>query len=321
MVMSQPLAERTEGTDAVEFLIGEHLAVEALFARFEGLRGSNDGAAKEALVADIATELRVHAEIEEAVFYPAIRRALAEGDELADGSLHEHQEVKDGLAEIEGMSADDTHFETRVMTLINDVRHHVNEEEGEILPKLRLSLGERTLQALGEELMAAKQTRTRGHDPSVLRELPFPDPKTVDVPTTGPTAPAPAAGSRKQASPRRTGESSKSAPSATSRSSAKKASAPKSPAKTARTRAGGTGDVIAYHVEPSDRGWRVVKEGATPRSTPSPTPWPAEGSWPRLSPGAAWSSTARTDGFRTSSRTRATPAGAETSRPAKRARD
>jgi len=257
MVMSQPLAEPIEGTDAVEFLMGEHRAVEALFVRFESLRGSNDGAAQEALVANIAAELRVHAEIEEAVFYPAIRRALAEGDELADESLHEHQEVKEVLAEIEGMSADDAHFETRVMTLINDVRHHVNEEEGEILPKLRLSLGERTLQALGEELQTAKRAQTSGRDPSVLRDLPFPDPETVDLPTTPPAAPTPAR-RRKETSSRRTGQRS---PAATTRkSSAKKAS---STATTRATRTTGTADVTTYHVESSERGWRVVKEGAT----------------------------------------------------------
>jgi len=239
MAMSQPLAVHTEGTDAVEFLIGEHRALEALFARFEGLRGSNDGTAKEALVADVATELRVHAEIEEAVLYPAIRQALAEGDELANESLHEHGEVKDGLAEIEGMSADDAHFEARVTTLINDVRHHVKEEEGDILPKLRLSLGERTLQALGEELMTAKRSRTSGRDPSVLRELPFPDPKTVDALTIASTATT-----RKP-------------------SAKKKAAARTSPTRVSRTRAGTHRDVVTYHVEPSDRGWRVLKEGAT----------------------------------------------------------
>jgi hemerythrin superfamily protein len=261
--MSQPLAEPIQGTDAVEFLMGEHRAVEALFARFEGLRGSHDGAAMEALVADIATELRIHAEIEEAVFYPAVRRALAEGDELAGEALHEHQEVKEGLTEIEQLSADDPHFEARVMTLINDVRHHVNEEEGEILPKLRLSLGERTLRALGEELQTAKRARTSGRDASVLRELPFPDPETVDV---GTTAPAPSAASRpqEQASPRPTRKRARTTPAATTRkSAAKKPSPSTSSTKAGRTLARGHADAVTYHVEPADRGWKVLKEGAT----------------------------------------------------------
>src|SRR5689334_5412382 len=99
-----------DGIDAVDFLIGEHRAVEVLFARFEDLRGSDDSAAKEAVVTDIVSELRVHAEIEEAVFYPAIRKALADGEDLADESLHEHREVKDSLVEIEGISADEAQF-------------------------------------------------------------------------------------------------------------------------------------------------------------------------------------------------------------------
>jgi hypothetical protein len=86
--------------------------------------------------------------------------------------------------EIELMGADDAQFEARVMTLINDVRHHVNEEEGEILGKLRLALGELTLRALGEELQAAKQARMSGHDPSVLRELPFPGPEILEEAST-----------------------------------------------------------------------------------------------------------------------------------------
>ena len=257
-----------DGMDAVDFLIGEHRAVDALFARFEDLRGSDDAAAKEAVVTDIVGELRVHAEIEEAVFYPAIRKALAEGDTLADESLHEHQEVKDTLVEVEGMSAEEAQFEARVTTLINDVRHHVNEEEGEILPKLQRALGELTLQALGEELRAAKEARTSGREPAVLTDVPFPDPETLDEALTTVTLVTPIR-SKRQAAPKKTGTRAKRSPATAKRkTSTKKKTASTAPAK-ATTRAGARTGLVTYHVEPAAGGWKVVKQGATRASATS----------------------------------------------------
>jgi hemerythrin superfamily protein len=268
MAMSHELTDGIDGTGAVDFLIGEHRAVEVLLAGFENLRGSDDAAAKEALVADIVRELRVHAEIEEAVFYPAIRKALAQGEELADEGLLEHQQVKDTLLEIEQMGADDAQFEARVMTLINDVRHHVNEEEGEILGKLRLALGELTLRALGEELQEAKQAKMSGHEPAVLSELPFPGPEILEEASVA-LAPLTPNRPSKHSSQRRTGGSANSPRTATRRkTSAKKGNVPKAPAKPERKRVSGRGPVI-YRVEPAARGWRVVKDGATRASATS----------------------------------------------------
>jgi hemerythrin superfamily protein len=271
--MSHDFTVDGDETDAVDFLIGEHRAVEGLFARFEDLRGSDDLAAEEALVADIVRELRVHAEIEEAVFYPAIRKALAQGEELADEGLSEHQEVKDSLVEIEQMAADEPRFEARVTTLINDVRHHVNEEESGILVKLRLALGELTLRALGEELQAAKRASMSGHDPSVLSELPFPGPEVLEeADTTLTLTPATPIRRGRQAAPKATrGSASVAPPATTTKSSTKKRGSSKAPAKATGTQAPKRVGLVTYRVEPAARGWRVVKQGATRASATSDT--------------------------------------------------
>jgi hemerythrin superfamily protein len=87
------------------------------------------------VVDQIIRELSVHAAIEEAYFYPEVRKALGEGGELVDEGLHEHQEVKQTLAALEDMDPIDAAYDQKVAGLIADVRHHVQEEEGGDVPQ------------------------------------------------------------------------------------------------------------------------------------------------------------------------------------------
>jgi hemerythrin superfamily protein len=107
------------------------------------------------VVDQIIRELSVHAAIEEAYFYPEVKKALGEGGELVDESLHEHQEVKETLAALEDMDPADAAYDQKVASLIADVRHHV-EEEGEMFPKLRTALGPEQLHDIGEKLADGK---------------------------------------------------------------------------------------------------------------------------------------------------------------------
>jgi Hemerythrin HHE cation binding domain len=86
----------TQHQDAISLLTDDHRTVEQLFADSE--RGLQGPQARRQVVDQVIRELSVHAAIEEACFYPEVRKALGEGGELVDESLHEHQEVKEALA-------------------------------------------------------------------------------------------------------------------------------------------------------------------------------------------------------------------------------
>ena len=144
----------THHQDAISLLTADHRTVEQLFADYE--RGLQGPEAKRQVVDQITRELSVHAAIEEAYFYPEVKKALGEGGDLVDESLHEHQEVKDTLAALEDMDPADAAYDQKVAALIADVRHHVEEEEGEMFPKLRSALSAEQLHDIGQKLADGK---------------------------------------------------------------------------------------------------------------------------------------------------------------------
>ena len=92
------------------------------------------------------------------------REVLPDGDELAQESLQEHQQVKQVLSDLDGMSPDDPGFDQRVGQLIEDFQHHAEEEEDETFPKLQGVLDEASLADVGRELEEAKKrVPTRPH--------------------------------------------------------------------------------------------------------------------------------------------------------------
>jgi len=164
------MAQSSGEPDAISLLMNDHRAVDELFRRFESSREGGSTAERRLLIEQMTQELAVHAEIEEEVFYPAVRRLLAQGDQLVEESLHEHAEVKGLLADINSSDPESRGHEAKVMTLIGDVRHHVNEEESEILPKLRQAIGHSQLVELGRRLAEAKQERLMG-SPATVRTM------------------------------------------------------------------------------------------------------------------------------------------------------
>ena len=149
--------------DAITLLKDDHRTVESLFRRFEAI-GSGGTQQKERLVHDIIRELSVHAAIEEQVLYPEVERVLPDGRSLAKEALDEHAEAKEVLAELDDMEPSDRGFDARVTSLIADVRHHVEEEETEMLPKLAASLSPDLLEDMGRRMERAKSMApTRPH--------------------------------------------------------------------------------------------------------------------------------------------------------------
>jgi len=141
--------------DAIELIKSDHRTADDLFTRFQQ---STDAAERGELAQMMVAELSRHAAIEEALLYPAIREFVPNGDELTLHADEEHLEVKMLLAEIERMSPDDPQFVQKVDEMIGDTRHHVSEEESEILPKLAESCTQDQLMELGRQLEEAKRT-------------------------------------------------------------------------------------------------------------------------------------------------------------------
>jgi hemerythrin superfamily protein len=144
-------------------LTDDHRQVEELFVRFEKT-GARAHKRRQDLVQRITEALSVHASIEEEIFYPAARRLVAEtGDDVLE-ALEEHHLVKVTLAELETMDPSHERYAAKVTVLIENVRHHVEEEEGELFPTIRDTLDRAQLREIGDELLAAKRTApTRPH--------------------------------------------------------------------------------------------------------------------------------------------------------------
>jgi hemerythrin-like domain-containing protein len=142
--------------DAITMLKDDHEAVEQLFRRFER-SGHRALVEKREIVDRIIEELSVHAAIEEQLFYPVVRATVPDTDDIALNSLEEHHVVKWVLSELDGMTPEDERFDAKVTVLINNVRHHIEEEEGEFFPMVRDELGRNALSGLGEAMAVARK--------------------------------------------------------------------------------------------------------------------------------------------------------------------
>jgi hemerythrin superfamily protein len=158
--------------DAITLLKTDHKTVKGLFREFERL-GDGATTAKRKVVDEIVKELSIHAAIEETVLYPAVKGV---SDALRDDvleSLEEHHIVKWLCSELDGMDPTDERFDAKVTVLMENVRHHIEEEESELFPDVRKAMDRKALGELGELLERAKDgAPTRPH-PKAPDEPPF----------------------------------------------------------------------------------------------------------------------------------------------------
>jgi len=141
--------------DAVSLLSSDHAEVKQMFEEYRQL--IEDSAADERrgeLAGQICSALTVHAEIEEDIFYPALRERL-EDELLLDQAEVEHASARDLIEQIESMEPDDALYDAKVLVLAEYVEHHVQEEESEIFPQAEKSGID--LEELGAELAERKQ--------------------------------------------------------------------------------------------------------------------------------------------------------------------
>ena len=143
----------TSGEDAFALLSADHKRVKALFKEFESLKEDGTDDQKADLVETICNELTVHAQIEEEIFYPALRDAIGDED-LMDEADVEHASAKQLIAQLEQLQVGGDHFDATVTVLGEYIDHHVKEEEGEMFSKARKADVDSA--ALGEEMTVRK---------------------------------------------------------------------------------------------------------------------------------------------------------------------
>jgi len=146
---------RNNETDAIAVLTADHKTVKALFKQFEQLKEQEDADEQKArLVQQICNELTVHAQVEEELFYPAVRDAI-DDDDLMDEADIEHASAKELIAQLEELAPGDDHYDARVTVLGEYIDHHVKEEEGEMFDKARKA--DVDTAALGEQIIERKE--------------------------------------------------------------------------------------------------------------------------------------------------------------------
>lgn len=131
-----PKTDTPESGDALAMLKQDHARVKAMFEQYEEL-GARARASKRKLADEICRELRLHAELEEALFYPALRGAGKDYHEMVDEALVEHAAARDLIGRIEMMDVQKELFDAELKVLGEQVAHHVGEEEDELFPKAR----------------------------------------------------------------------------------------------------------------------------------------------------------------------------------------
>lgn len=137
-------------TDALGLLKRDHRLVDELFNEFQQAAQQQ----LDPLARRICKLVRIHAQIEEELFYPAARRAVADAG-LIDEAEREHAEAKGTITLVESMTSDDPKFKSAVAELAQEIREHVAEEEGKLFPQLQ---GKLDLVSLGIALAERRDT-------------------------------------------------------------------------------------------------------------------------------------------------------------------
>lgn len=139
--------------NAIELLKEDHDRVDKLFQQ---VKADEDGDHRDTFE-QIKAELEVHTHIEETIFYPKMEQ---EGDEelkkIVLEGVEEHRQAKMFLRELSGLSDDSEKFQPKLKVLMEDIEHHVQEEEGEMFPMIEEQFDEETLETLGQEMEKEK---------------------------------------------------------------------------------------------------------------------------------------------------------------------
>lgn len=141
--------------DVLHLLSEDHKKVIDMFDEFEQMKkkGDTDDEAKQILVESACTELTIHAQVEEEIFYPAARDAIDDMD-LLDEAEVEHASARQLMTELAAMQPDDDLYDAKFTVLGEYVKHHIQEEEKQLFPKVKKS--DMDLDELAEEIRQRK---------------------------------------------------------------------------------------------------------------------------------------------------------------------
>ncbi|MES2561096.1 MAG: hemerythrin domain-containing protein [Pseudomonadota bacterium] len=155
MAQAKSASKKPAATNAIALLTADHKKVKQLFKTFEKLKKDDAaGEEKSALVQEICRELSVHAQVEEEIFYPAVREAIDDED-LMDEADVEHAGAKSLIAQLKTMDPEDDHYDAKVTVLGEYIDHHVKEEQDEMFPKAKKRKVD--IAALGQQIMKRKK--------------------------------------------------------------------------------------------------------------------------------------------------------------------
>jgi hypothetical protein len=147
-----PTKRKTTAPNAISLLKSDHQAVKELFDKFEE---SSNSSAKVKIVEKALMELKVHAAVEEQLFYPALRQVIDDKEGIMEEADEEHHVAKVLIAELEKMTGDEQHWEAKFKVLAESVRHHIKEEEGKMFRQARET--EIDLGTLGDQMATLKE--------------------------------------------------------------------------------------------------------------------------------------------------------------------
>ena len=168
------MATSKPSTDAIVLLKNDHKEIRKTFADFEKA-GDNAQATKQRLVNKMIELLTVHTYIENEVMYPRVRALLPDLEDDILESYEEHHVADVLVMELSSMKASDERFTAKTTVLIENVTHHMQEEEDDWFPKVRDGLGRKALQDIGAEMQTARKKAPRKpSQPSALK-------KTIDA--------------------------------------------------------------------------------------------------------------------------------------------
>lgn len=151
--------------DAINLLKKDHDKVKSLFDQFEKADNLRQ---KKKIVADAIMELKIHATIEEELFYPSLRKKEKVDQDLLNEADEEHHVAKLLIAELEQMDGTEDHYDAKFTVLAENIRHHVKEEENDLFPQARRT--DVDFVALGERLTARKQQLMKNGVPACAEE-------------------------------------------------------------------------------------------------------------------------------------------------------
>jgi hemerythrin-like domain-containing protein len=161
-------------TDAIVLLKNDHKEIRKAFTDFERA-GENATAAKGQIVDRIIELLTVHTYLENEVMYPRVRELLPEVEDDVLESYEEHHVADLLVVELAALKPDHERFDAKTTVLIENVRHHIEEEEEEWFPQVREGLSRKVLQAIGAEMERRRaDAPRRPSQPSALK-------KTIDA--------------------------------------------------------------------------------------------------------------------------------------------